>query len=246
MNVRKAQKHMQRASELMNQSQLGFGVNSKPATPKIVYKYNGKQVSVSQDGAWIYIRIQEKTWKENDDWYQQLKEPVKSGLHIDEMFASDNVEDEAARIIGKGHVRKKLLCYLLRDLMEKKHATLDTVVSACVMDSRNDELIKKVYNPMGFELRSRGIGGRTREGKLTLSDTGGLMTSTVKKIIQFCEEAEHSAVSEKRPREDERYEKKPRKDPRKDRRGHARDAHTPYDPQRELNAQHPLMNTPSD
>ena len=70
------------------------------------------------------------------------------------------------------------------------------------------------------------------------------MTSTVQKIITFCEEAEHSAVSEKRPREDKRYKENPRKDPRKDHRGHARDAHTPYDPQRELNAQHPLMNTP--
>ena len=120
-NLRKAQKHMQRARELLNQGQLGFGVNSKPSTPKIVYRYNGKEVSVSQDGAWIDIRIQAKTWEENDYWYQQLKEPVKSGLHIDEMFASDNVEDEAARIIGKGQVRKKLLCYLLKDLMEKGH-----------------------------------------------------------------------------------------------------------------------------
>ena len=36
MNVRKAQKHMQRATELLNQSQLGFGVNThKEASPKM-------------------------------------------------------------------------------------------------------------------------------------------------------------------------------------------------------------------
>ena len=29
MNVRKAQKHMQRAAELLNQGQLGFGVGEK-------------------------------------------------------------------------------------------------------------------------------------------------------------------------------------------------------------------------
>ena len=189
-NLRKAQKHMQRAKELLSpESQLGFGVDPKPSTPSIEYWDAGNEVTGIQDNVRIIIQLKKNKWNTDDDHYQ-LKEPVRSNLNIGEMTL---INRDTVRTIDKNQIRKKLLCYLLGDLIKKKRATLDMVVSADVDVSPNYNLIKNVFNPLGFELK----------GKLKLYDTGGLMTSTVQKIITFCEEAERSEVSKKRDREDD-------------------------------------------
>ena len=88
------------------------------------------------------------------------------------------------RKIGKGQVTKGLLCHVLEHLIDNHFEGLcmDSIVSAEVDQSPGDNLINKVYSPMGFKLRSRMLD----EEEEKLNEFGGLMTSTVEKIMAFC------------------------------------------------------------
>jgi hypothetical protein len=206
---RKASRHLRRAQELLNHQLFGFGVGpdkgnmasetrvpkrSNPADesngdtePKITIKrlekgknYYKKYITVTQYNAIIRMSVPGKKW-EADSLYPTLDDTFTSDLHILGMYAAP--VGKRNQEIGKGQVTKRLLCYGLKHLIDNNFegVCMDSVVSAEVDQSPEDNLINKVYRPMGFKLRARMFEDEK------LNKFGGLMTSTVKDIMAFCE-----------------------------------------------------------
>jgi hypothetical protein len=208
-NTRKASRHLRRAQELLNHQLFGFGVGSDPepetrkrshsadkpvvdTEPNINIEKEGEKnlITVTQRNAIIYMSVPGETWTANIV-YPTLNDTFTSDVHILHMYASNNLpiyaapEKKRKREIGKGQVTKGLLCHVLQHLIDTNFGGIgmNSVVSAEVDESPDDKLMNKVYRPMGFELRARTY----NEDEQITNATGGLMTSTVKEIMAFCE-----------------------------------------------------------
>lgn len=127
-------------------------------------------LEINSRNAKVFIVIEKETFTKNQ--YQELKKSVQSSLRISGLYSK---VDEKKPRAPKGYVRK-MLCYGLYLLLEHDRITLDNVISLEADPSPNDDLVTKVYQPMGFELIA----------PTDKTITGGLMTSNVRTILSWC------------------------------------------------------------
>ena len=103
-NLRKAQKHMQRATELLNQSQLGFG-----APPESSSKRKREHVSEERIETNKEMRDKIKQRVEHEE-YTLLQDMIDTGQHSDDESFSCNAHLFLACVWGRkflAHLAKK-------------------------------------------------------------------------------------------------------------------------------------------
>lgn len=140
--------------------------------PNYLVVLGAKTLEITSRNAKVFIVLQKETFTKKH--YNLLKKQVKSSIRISGLYSKENEEKPRA---PKGYTRK-MLCYGLCLLLQHGRVTEDDVISLEADPSDNNNLVEKVYKPMGFELVAA-----TSE-----TITGGLMTSNVKTILSWCNE----------------------------------------------------------
>jgi len=140
--------------------------------PNYIIVLGTKTLEITSRNAKVFIVLQKETFTKKQ--YDLLKKPLKSSIRISGLYSKENKKQPRA---PKGYTRK-MLCYGLYLLLEHGRVTEDDVISLEADPSDNNNLVEKVYKPMGFELVAA-----TSE-----TITGGLMTSNVKTILAWCNE----------------------------------------------------------
>ena len=142
-NLRKAQKHMQRARELLNQSQLGFGV---PATLK--RKLEQDESSEIETNKQLQKKIESLIGEGN---YKELKNMIDRGVHSSE-FKEKEMTSIAkwtspdllmAHVIVKMHSTESL--EKLQDMVDKK-VNIDEFKEAVILELAQQSLSEMIYS----------------------------------------------------------------------------------------------------
>ena len=126
---------------------------------------------ISEKNAKILFSIIDETWETNTHYVTEF-EPFKSQLRIASLYSQHDKRKPRA---PKGFIRRRL-CEQLQKMVDDNVLNLDSIVVLEADPSENDNLIKKVYEPMGFELKSR----------YKDFETGGLMSAKVKDVFKWC------------------------------------------------------------
>jgi hypothetical protein len=117
----------------------------------------------------LYIK---KRKKENYKDYPNLPNNFYSDIHLASLYRQTSEDEPPA---PKNYTRK-MLCYSLLYCIKQGYIDKeDTVITLEAEYSENDELIKKVYIPMGFEV----IGKDKYDASI-------LMKSTIEKLLFWC------------------------------------------------------------
>lgn len=135
-------------------------------------KLEQKSLEITGRNAQVFIVLGKETFTNKQ--YKELKKNITSQLRIAGLYSR---KDEKKPSAPKKYTRK-MLCYALTLLLHHDRISETDVISLEADPSPNNNLINKVYIPMGFELVAE-----TGE-----SITGGLMKSTVQEILDWCRE----------------------------------------------------------
>lgn len=135
---------------------------------KITLQSNFLDITV--DNAKVGITLQTDIFKKNN--YYKLKENVVSQLRINSLYSRVNKEKPRA----PKNLTRKMLCYGLLLLIKKGRIHLNNIISLEADPSDNNNLINKVYIPMGFTLEA-----------MDIENEGGLMSAKVSTILNWCE-----------------------------------------------------------
>lgn len=151
----------------------------KPEDKKSSQDYFDSSYQVSQDkntfvvkgkNAYLMIVLQKDTFKKKS--YPSLKkQSITSDLRIAGLYSKKNKNKQRA----PKNFTRKMLCYALETLVEQKRITKNNIVSLEADPSPNNNLIKKVYLPMGLKLQQQDD-----------NQSGGVMTASVKTILNWC------------------------------------------------------------
>lgn len=145
--------------------------STKKTNPKKNLSNNPDIYNIFEKNAVILFDISDRTWG-TDSYYITPFETFTSKLRIAGLYSR---EDKNLPPAPKGFVRRKL-CEQLQKMVDDDVLNLDSIVALEADPSDNDDLINKVYEPMGFELKSR----------FKRFPTGGLMSAKVKDIFKGC------------------------------------------------------------
>lgn len=133
-------------------------------------KLEKSTLEITGRNAQVFIVLGKETFTKKH--YKELKENVTSQLRIAGLYSQKNEKKPSA---PKKYTRK-MLCYALTLLLHHNHISETDIISLEADPSPNNNLINKVYIPMGFELVVE-----TGDGF-----TGGLMKSSVQQILLWC------------------------------------------------------------
>jgi len=144
--------------------------STKSANKPDIYD-NYDNYDVSEKNAKILFSIIDETW-ETGSYYITQFEKFTSKLRIAGLYSQS---DKSKPRAPKGFVRRKL-CEQLQKMVDDDVLNNESIVALEADPTVNDNLIKKVYEPMGFELKSR----------YKDFETGGLMSAKVEDIFKWC------------------------------------------------------------
>ena len=116
----------------------------------------------------ITLMLMAEVWEEELDGYT-LDQPFTSQVRL-AAYYSKGCKDLEDDLLTPG----KMLCMLLKQLVCEKKLTFESIIALEADPSKRDALVKKVYEPMGFEFKSPSI----VEGHGELCG-GALMAATV-------------------------------------------------------------------
>ena len=118
----------------------------------------------------LYIKDRKKEDYKN---YANLPIDFGSNIHLASLYRQT---DEDLPPAPKNYTRR-MLCYALLYCIKQKYIRKEyTYITLEAEYSENDELIKKVYMPMGFE-----VVGKDKYNEMTL------MRSTIEKLLYWCD-----------------------------------------------------------
>lgn len=134
-------------------------------------KYSSSSLILKGKNAYVHLVLKNEHWTNND--FDTLVEPFDSEFRIAGIYAKHNKYKPRS---PRGYTRK-MLCYAIEMLLVLGHPgiTGSSVVAIEVDESVENRLVKKVYEPMGFAMMSIS----------SSSDSGGIMKTTVSKIIEW-------------------------------------------------------------
>lgn len=135
-------------------------------------KLEKTRLEITGRNAQVFIVLGKETFTNKQ--YKELKKNITSQLRIAGLYSCKDKKKPSA---PKKYTRK-MLCYALTLLLHHDRISETDVISLEADPSPNNNLINKVYIPMGFELVAE-----TGD-----SITGGLMKSTVQEILDWCKE----------------------------------------------------------
>lgn len=153
-------------------------VYTPPFTPSFI---------LTKDNARVHLMIQKETWGIDDNYNI---EPFVSDIRIAALYKQYDKNVIPAPTL----LTRKLLCIGLRRLLNDRNSGIKkkSIIVLEADPSKNDNLIKKVYLPMYFELIAPGEGVEYNSNNNTNNykdfGKGGLMKSTVGRTIQWCNE----------------------------------------------------------
>lgn len=127
-------------------------------------------LEITSENSKVIFSIEKEVFTKKE--YKLLKKPVKSNIRIAGLYSRYN---EKKKRTPKGYTRK-ILCYGLYLLLDHGRIHLDDIITCEADPSENNNLVNKVYLPMGFEMVAP-----TSE-----VITGGLMQSNIRTILSFC------------------------------------------------------------
>ena len=111
--------------------------------------------------------------KEDYENYTNISRNFSSNIHLASLYRQT---DEDLPPAPKNYTRR-MLCYALLYCIKQKYIRKEyTYITLEAEYSENDELIKKVYMPMGFE-----VVGKDKYNEMTL------MRSTIEKLLYWCD-----------------------------------------------------------
>ena len=145
-------------------------------TSSVLQKYEEKiktKMEMLYNNAFVQLVLDDEIWTKES--YYNLKESFKSNVRLCAYYSQKNKNKDKS---PKGQV-KEMLYYLLNKLISKYNYNKDSIIVIEADGSDNNELIKKVYEPMGFTFLSA--------DKFAEKDwpggAGGLMMSTIGIIL---------------------------------------------------------------
>lgn len=135
-----------------------------------VVKLDKKTLEITGKNAHIYIVIEKEKFTKKQ--YKMIKVPFTSSIRIAGLYSR---QDEKNPRAPKNYTRK-MLCYGLYLLLQHNIIYKTDIISLEADPSDNNNLVNKVYIPMGFKLVA----------KTEDNISGGLMKSNVKTILSWC------------------------------------------------------------
>ena len=141
----------------------------------------GDAYKFESGNALVVLVVKTEKWSGGKyHWYPDNNNLV-SDLRVSGLYAQSDIEKPRET---QG-VARALLCHGLQYLINEAKIGPETIIALEAAQSPNDDLVNKVYIPMGFELISRGHDG---DGPET---TGGLMSAKVSTITDWCSRIDH-------------------------------------------------------
>lgn len=137
--------------------------------------FSKNELEISGLNALVFIFLQEETFTKKN--YPMLEKQVTSSIRICGLYSK--VDKNKPRSPKK--YSRKMLCYGLHLLLLHGRISLSDTISLEADPSENNNLVEKVYVPMGFQL----VAQTSPEVK-----TGGLMISDVETILSWCNETD--------------------------------------------------------
>lgn len=131
---------------------------------------DNKILEITGRNAKVVISIEKEIFTKKQ--YKFLEKSLESNIRVAGLYSK---YDENKSRAPKGYTRK-MLCYGLYLLLEHGLINLNDIISIEADPSPNNNLVNKVYIPMGFEMVA----------KTSETITGGLMKSNVKRILSWC------------------------------------------------------------
>ena len=186
--------YLKNKSQINNKSQLGGTMETTKTTKTTETKYKGKieynekknkngkttySISMTYHNALVELVLNDERW--TPKMYYQLTKPIVSNLRISRIYSQiDKTKKRAPKLFVR-----KLLCHLLKLIQtnkkfEKFNFTENSVVVLEADGSDNNDLVKKVYEPMGFTMLSSDESSE----KDYPGEAGGLMMSHIKTIFK--------------------------------------------------------------
>lgn len=133
------------------------------------------ELEISGLNALVFIFLKEETFTKQH--YPMLEKQVSSSIRICGLYSK--VDENKPRSPKK--YSRKMLCYGLHLLLLHGKISISDIISLEADPSENNNLVEKVYIPMGFHL----VAQTSPEVK-----TGGLMISDVRTILSWCNETD--------------------------------------------------------
>jgi hypothetical protein len=133
-------------------------------------KLDKNTLEITGKNAQIYIVIEKEKFTKKQ--YKLIKEPFTSSIRIAGLYSR---QDEKKPRAPKNYTRR-MLCYGLYLLLQHNIIYKSDIISLEADPSDNNNLVNKVYIPMGFQLVA----------KTENNISGGLMKSNVKTILSWC------------------------------------------------------------
>lgn len=130
-------------------------------------------VKMLYNNAFIQLVLDDETWTKK--LYYNLKKSFKSNVRLCAYYSQKNKHKKKA---PKGQI-EDMFHYLLIKLISKYNYNKESIIVIEADGSDNNELIKKVYEPMGFTFLSA---DKSAE-KDWPNGAGGLMISTIETIL---------------------------------------------------------------
>lgn len=129
-------------------------------------------IEVKKNPASVFVVVKNEKWTSSSTLYNEITQPFTSAARISHMSANEYGIGERA---AKG-IASRLLCIAMCILILNDKMTPRSIVVAEIDQSINDQLLQKVYTPLGFHLVSRFDSDRT----------GGLVKTYTRTIISKC------------------------------------------------------------
>ena len=135
--------------------------------------FEDKHVHLNLSGKNARVVLNIETEKKEDyiDWYPNLPDDFYSDIRIHFLYRRE-IDEEAPA--PKDYTRK-MLCYGLLYCIEQGFVNKNSIITVMAEYSKNDELLKKVYIPIGFKVIT-----------VDKDDDTTLMKSTVGRLLSWC------------------------------------------------------------
>ena len=136
--------------------------------------FEDKHVHLNLSGKNARVVLNIETEKKEDyiDWYPNLPDDFYSDIRIHFLYRREKDEEAPA---PKDYTRK-MLCYGLLYCIEQGFVNKNSIITVMAEHSKNDELLKKVYIPIGFKVIT-----------VDKDDDTTLMKSTVGRLLSWCD-----------------------------------------------------------
>ena len=129
-------------------------------------------LNLSGKNARVVLNIEIEKKEDYIDWYPNLPDDFYSDIRIHFLYRREKDEEAPA---PKDYTRK-MLCYGLLYCIEQGFVNKNSIITVMAEHSKNDELLKKVYIPIGFKVIT-----------VDKDDDTTLMKSTVGRLLSWCD-----------------------------------------------------------